>query len=350
MSNYFRVKTGLLLESAGAPTKTTQLKCAASLGTTYAITLPGALPAATDYGVMEVDSAGAASFTGSPTLTAPLVKTGLKVRDPAGTNYVQLQSTTMTGDYNLTLPAAAPGADSLVQCDSSGNLSFVTGYALDHTSLSNLTGGTYQDGGHTYLVQYHETTADPTATDDTTNYKQGALWLNTTSDRAFVNVDNTDSAAIWRDLSFANAANNSMKTYGYTFTLAADTVGPVNPSFSFVFTSGANSVFYARCKVIAIDPTNLDSVSTMVFDSMGGRLDAGVAKSIVVGSLSQISNDATVDFSQEVTTSATKITLTKTADLVTGNYTMIVHVDVVGGTLDQIYDETGAALIKQFSY
>lgn len=346
MSNYFRVKSGLLLDSA-TTTKTVQLKAPSGISTSLTLTLPSTLPAS-ETSPLVVDSSGNITQTTSPYLTSPAIHTSMLLYDPVGSNKITMQSAAMTGDYTVTWPAALPGvgATGMLQTDENGALTW-TAPITDHTALTNLTGGTYSDGGHTNLVQYEGDTRDPIASDDTAAYKLGAMWLNTTSKRSFVNVDNGSGAAVWGALAFNNAANNLTKTYSHTFTLAANTVGPVEPAFSLVFGS---TVFYARIKVIAIDPTDQDRVSVLAFDAVGGRLDAGTPLSIAVGSISQVSTNANVELSNDIATTATDITLTKTLNLVTGNYTLIVQAEVVNGTLEELYDVTGAASIKAFAY
>lgn len=52
----------------------------------------------------------------------------------------------------------------------------------------------------------NDTTANPAATDDLANYQIGSVWVNTTSDAIFINVDNTDDTAIWKELSTTDIA------------------------------------------------------------------------------------------------------------------------------------------------
>ena len=69
-----------------------------------------------------------------------------------------------------------------------------------HLILSDLNGGQYKDGSHTYLTQLNATTSDPSATDDLTTYKNGTIWINTSALTGWVCVDNTLNAAVWLPL------------------------------------------------------------------------------------------------------------------------------------------------------
>ena len=54
-------------------------------------------------------------------------------------------------------------------------------------------------------------TADPAVTDDVDlGYAVGSLWINTTTDRMHVCVDNTDGAAVWRAVSHISAADGAL--------------------------------------------------------------------------------------------------------------------------------------------
>ena len=66
-----------------------------------------------------------------------------------------------------------------------------------HLILSDLDGGQYKDGSHTYLTQLNATTTDPSAADDLTTYKNGTIWINTSALTGYVCVDNSVGAGVW---------------------------------------------------------------------------------------------------------------------------------------------------------
>lgn len=51
-------------------------------------------------------------------------------------------------------------------------------------------------------------TVDPTATDD--SYRVGQLWLNTTTNKVYICMDNTSTAALWVDLTAAGSGGGGM--------------------------------------------------------------------------------------------------------------------------------------------
>jgi len=91
----------------------------------------------------------------------------------------------------------------------------------DHLLLTNLNGGTYGDGGHANLAQItNSVNLDPTASNDIFTNKQLALWLNQNTDQVFINVDNTASAAIWKQIVFTSGNySSSVMTIGTTNTV-----------------------------------------------------------------------------------------------------------------------------------
>jgi|TARA_R110000824_G_scaffold167291_2_gene344218 hypothetical protein len=53
----------------------------------------------------------------------------------------------------------------------------------------------------------HSIGADPTVNDDTPNYQVGGMWVNTTTDKIYVCVDNTNGGAIWSEVSHSAAVD-----------------------------------------------------------------------------------------------------------------------------------------------
>ena len=90
--------------------------------------------------------------------------------------------------------------DSVIVEKSSFNTKLIGGNVVNHLILDGLTDGQYGDGGHTNLVTKSEKIVDPTVNDDIDSYKIGSLWVNTVTDKVFVNVDNTNGAAIWKEV------------------------------------------------------------------------------------------------------------------------------------------------------
>jgi hypothetical protein len=85
-----------------------------------------------------------------------------------------------------------------------------------HLLLGDLDGGQYLTGGHTYVPQRIESAADPTLTDDTDNYRPGALWVNSTTKDLYILADATDSAAKWHGIARFNSTTSSGTRVGCT--------------------------------------------------------------------------------------------------------------------------------------
>lgn len=70
--------------------------------------------------------------------------------------------------------------------------------ATDHLSLSNLTGGTYSDWGHTNLTQQAiSASSSPTVNEDIDGYKEGSHWVKQDDNSIYHCADNADGAAVW---------------------------------------------------------------------------------------------------------------------------------------------------------
>lgn len=47
----------------------------------------------------------------------------------------------------------------------------------------------------------HDATVAPTVNDDTTDgYTLGSIWVDVTADKAYICLDNTDGAAVWKEI------------------------------------------------------------------------------------------------------------------------------------------------------
>jgi hypothetical protein len=120
-------------------------------------------------------------------------------------------------------------SDVIVQKDSFSAKSAGTGGGGgSHILLSDLNGGTYQDGGHTYLAQTHEINVPPTTLDDSLLFKNEALWLNTASRDIYLCVDNTAGSAIWKRIAWSN--------------LNEIVIGPLSSSTSYGISIGTSSI------------------------------------------------------------------------------------------------------------
>jgi len=72
--------------------------------------------------------------------------------------------------------------------------------SISHPNLANLNAGFRKTGGHDFVCQRHEAATNPTVNDDFPNFDEGDIWVNTTSNIAFICVDSTDGAAVWSAL------------------------------------------------------------------------------------------------------------------------------------------------------
>ena len=89
--------------------------------------------------------------------------------------------------------------DSVIVSKSTFNSKLVGGGAAvtSHLLLSDLSGGPYNDGGHSNLMNCVTKTTDPTVSDDSSLYKLGTKWINTTTQEEFTLMDSTIGSAIW---------------------------------------------------------------------------------------------------------------------------------------------------------
>ncbi len=69
-------------------------------------------------------------------------------------------------------------------------------------------------------------TTNPTATDDK-EFRVGTVWLNTTTDKAYILTDNTGGAAVWKDFSLADVNGNVDINGG---TIDGATIGGTTPA------------------------------------------------------------------------------------------------------------------------
>ena len=88
--------------------------------------------------------------------------------------------------------------------------------ATSHLLLNDLSGGVYQDGGHTNLATVKSTTTDPTVNDDSTAYKVGAIWINTSKKAIWELIDSTAGAAVWVPSGIRRDTAANLATYAST--------------------------------------------------------------------------------------------------------------------------------------
>jgi len=97
-----------------------------------------------------------------------------------------------------------------------------------------------------------ESTADPAVTDDSADgYSIGTVWVNTTLDRVWFCVDNTEGAAVWKHLTAAVAASEAFPV-GSVFVAVVST----NPGTLLGY--GTWSAFGAGRVLVGIDAGDTD--------------------------------------------------------------------------------------------
>jgi hypothetical protein len=84
---------------------------------------------------------------------------------------------------------------------------------IDHTGLTGVGSG---------VLNKFDGTAAPTVNDDTGDgYTEGSMWVDVTNDRAYICLDDSSGAAVWREI----GASLGIQTYTPTWTAAS-----VNPA------------------------------------------------------------------------------------------------------------------------
>lgn len=84
---------------------------------------------------------------------------------------------------------------------------------LDHTGLTGVGGG---------VLNKYNATAAPTVGDDAGDgYSEGSMWVDVTNDKAYICLDDSSGAAVWREI----GASLGIQTYTPTWT--ASSVNPV---------------------------------------------------------------------------------------------------------------------------
>jgi hypothetical protein len=242
----------------------------------------------------------------------------------------------VTASYTLTLPADDGNADEILRNDGAGILTWVNPSTLvSHTTLPNLDAGTYGDGNHTNLVPRHLDIIPPTVNDDTA-YKVGSVWVDTVKPAVHINSSNTNGAAVWHEL----AVVDGVRTYTHEFVLAGDDAPVVNPTIVLNF---GTSAFSARIRLLSADHADDRNIALLNTEAVGGKWIAGAGTPIITGNTSVIGH-VNATFSLTIATTATSITLTKTANVTQGSYPCNLFVDVQRGTLISIVDGLGATL------
>lgn len=180
----------------------------------------------------------------------------------AGPNYVALTApSSVTSSYQASLPGTVGISGQFLQTDGVGALTWanVSSSAISHTGLSNINGGTYTDGGHTYLTQSHLGLSHPNVTDDITAYKVNTIW--NYSNETYTCVDNTVGAAVWHKLLYAGG------------TLVAEIGSVTNPSLYFstnsssgLYQVGPNDIglTISGSKVLDINSVGLSIIGKVV--------------------------------------------------------------------------------------
>ena len=159
----------------------------------------------------------------------------------SGLNFYELGSNNRTASftcpsslaasYSVAVPLTAGSSGQFLQTNGSNQLTWanVSSSAVSHTGLSNLDSGTYTDGGHTYLAQLHSAGAAPTTSNDSSAYKVGTVWTDTsaTPKDTYLCVDNTASNAVWHKVLYGGGSvdvkDGLVGTPSITFSSDLDT-------------------------------------------------------------------------------------------------------------------------------
>jgi len=114
---------------------------------------------------------------------------------------IELQCTDIAGKFK-TLGSATSVIENSVGGISRIHQIYDTASPTDHLLLTNINGGVFGDGGHDNLVQLAISTATPNTNSDIDAYKNGSLWLNTNTKEIYLCTDNTNAAAVWKQVAF----------------------------------------------------------------------------------------------------------------------------------------------------
>ena len=105
---------------------------------------------------------------------------------------------------------------------------------------------TFTHGSLSSTFQGNSTTSAPGVNNDTTEgYSVGSLWYDTTNDKAYICLDATDGAAVWKEITASGSSSyTAVATLASDQATAADT-NPVNLT-GLSWSYAANSVYFFR--------------------------------------------------------------------------------------------------------
>lgn len=145
-----------------------------------------------------------------------------------------------------------------------------------------------------------------------------------------------------------NGALNGTRYYSATFTIAGNTVGPVYPILVFEFGS---AMFSAELALTSADWADDSRVAALSCVACGGKPTAGVAAAISVANII-VCGAPLAQFSTNISTTATQLSVTKDADQSpgAGSYQCTVSVKVHGTNLVRIINGNTSVDIVVFTY
>ncbi len=200
----------------------------------------------------------------------------------------------------------------------------------------------------------HEDTVDPTATDDTdAGYFEGALWVNTTTDEAFICLDDTATAAVWKSITSGGGGGGGGGAVTYWETVTVWTLisgneyyADVNHAFGtkdvFVVTRDSVTDEWVDTGLDAIDTNNIRVLVTGNTHSIRVGVTTGITANTQITTLNSwtldIGNEYYADFahgfgSEDVTVSLYETTTKQDVDAVVERTdSNTVRVKVTGNT------------------
>jgi hypothetical protein len=120
----------------------------------------------------------------------------------------------------------------------------------------------------------------------------------------------------------------------------------VNPTLILTFGTAG---FTARVLLLTADHADDRKVASIEFSVIGGKWVAGAGNTIDISPVTVV-GDPAATFSNVVTLTATTATITKSANVATGNYGCYVYVEVVRGTLSKLTNGNTMVDIVTFNY
>jgi hypothetical protein len=143
---------------------------------------------------------------------------------------------------------------------------------------------------------------------------------------------------------------NKVKTYaGGYYLLAGDDAPLKKPTISATFATTGDNSFVADVTLLCVDHMSTENVATLKFTAVGGKLSGASGTVISVGNV-QSTGAAGAAWSTSVATTASKVTMEKSANLAEGNYSVMLHVSILNGTVLKFINEFGPVDLATFTY